>query len=251
MIYLNNISVIFRKNTSLAQAALDNIQLEIEQGQWITVIGGNGAGKSTLLNVISGDVFPDTGSVHINNFDVTRWPNYKRASLVSRVFQDPMIGTCAHLSLEENLALAYERGRYRGLKLALTTSARTYFRHCLAELNIGLEHRLQQPIGLLSGGQRQAVSLIMATLQPCKILLLDEHTAALDPKMAEVILSLTARLIKTHHLTALMITHSMNHALKWGDRVILMEQGQIICDYQGADRSALTLQDLLAHFSQV
>lgn len=248
MIRLKNINVTFNKGTPLANHALKNINLCIQTGQFVTVIGGNGAGKSTLMNLLSGDITSHTGTIELDGINVSKWGTAKRALFVSRVFQDPFLGSCASLSIEENLALALKRGQTRWFNLALNTQTREHFRSLLADLKIGLEKRLKDPMGSLSGGQRQAVSLLMATLVPSKILLLDEHTAALDPKMARLILGLTQKLVQEHKLTALMITHSMVHALEFGDRTLLMHHGKIEQDLNADQRKNLTAQDLIALF---
>ncbi len=245
MIALKNIQVYFNRRTPLENHALKDCSLSIATGEFVTVIGGNGAGKSTLLNLLAGDVLANHGRVELDGINVSRLGALQRSCFVSRVFQDPLLGSCAGLSIEENLALASKRGESRGLGLALSAQQRDVFRELLADLKIGLEHRLQDPMGALSGGQRQAVSLVMATLRPSKILLLDEHTAALDPKMAKLILGLTQRLVSERQLTALMITHSMIHALEYGDRTLLMREGRIERDLKGADRKNLKAQDLL------
>ena len=206
MISLSDIHVTFNPGTPLAKPALLGINLDIIAGEFITVIGSNGAGKSTLLNIISGDILCDQGHITIESQDVTRWPTARRAGLVSRVFQNPLAGSCADLTIEENLVLAFRRGRLRGLSPALNNRLRDQFRERLARLELGLEDRLRDRIGLLSGGQRQALSLVMATLAPAKILLLDEHTAALDPKTAHYIMQLTEQLVTEHRLTTLMVT---------------------------------------------
>lgn len=248
MIYLKNINVVFNKKTPLANHVLQNISLTIDTGEFVTVIGGNGAGKSTLMNVISGDIIGDSGQIKLDNINVTKKPTQERSRFVSRVFQDPMLGTCSSLTIEENLALSQKRGKARMLSLALNKNIREYFRERLATLNIGLENRLQDPMGSLSGGQRQAVSLLMATMLPSKILLLDEHTAALDPKMAKLILTLTQQLVSQNKLTALMITHSMTHALEFGSRTLLMHHGKIEKDIRGDERKNLSASDLLSLF---
>lgn len=246
MIALKHVNVYFNRRTPLENHALKDCSLNIETGEFVTVVGGNGAGKSTLLNVLAGDVLPSHGRVELDGINVSRLGTLRRSCFVSRVFQDPLIGSCGSLSIEENLALAAKRGEKRGLGLAILAKERSWFRDLLADLKIGLEHRLQDPMGSLSGGQRQAVSLLMATLRPSKILLLDEHTAALDPKMAKLILGLTQRLVKERQLTALMITHSMVHALEYGDRTLLMREGRIERDLMGSDRKSLKAEDLLA-----
>ncbi len=251
MIQLESIHVTFNPGTPLEKAALQGLNLTIDTGQFITVIGSNGAGKSTLLNVLSGEIKPDCGRVTIANQDITHWPTHKRARLVARVFQNPLAGSCADLTIEENLALAYRRGRSRQLSNALTPQIRQTFQTQLARLQLGLENRLGDRMGLLSGGQRQAVSLLMSGLASNQILLLDEHTAALDPKTADYVLRLTRELVEARQLTTLMVTHSMKQALLLGDRTIMMHEGQIILDIAGEARSRLTVNDLLQQFAQL
>ncbi len=251
MISLNGIQVTFNPRTALEKTALNNLSLMIPEGQFVTVIGSNGAGKSTLLNVLSGEIRSDLGAVKIGDLDVTTWNTSRRAKLVARVFQNPLMGSCADLTIEENLALAAKRGRVRMLKPSLDTSFRSYCQTQLASLGLGLETRLGDRMGLLSGGQRQAVSLLMSTLAPNQILLLDEHTAALDPKTAEYVMKLTDRMVRDRKLTTLMVTHSMKQALIWGDRTIMLHEGQIIFDLCGEARSKLTVVDLLQQFEQI
>lgn len=250
MINLNTVSVTFNAGTSIERRALQNINLIIPAGQFLTVIGGNGAGKSTLLSVITGDVIPNQGIVHFNDLDVTGWSVEKRSRYVARVFQDPMQGTCGPLTIEENLALACKRGQIRGLALATPQTRKAYFREVLAPLNMGLEDHLEQPIGSLSGGQRQAISLVMAVMSPMDILVLDEHTAALDPKIAAMIIQLTNKIVRERQLTVLMVTHSMHQALDVGDRTIMLNGGQIIEDLSKEQRENLTTQDLLKLFEE-
>lgn len=250
MIQTEGIDVIFNQGTPLEKTALNGINLTIPEGQFITVIGSNGAGKSTLLNVLSGDIIPNTGKVWINHQEVTSWSTAKRAKFVARVFQNPLAGSCANLTVEENLALAYRRGQSRGLRSALNHRLRDQFRARLAELGLGLENRLSDRMGLLSGGQRQAVSLLMSTLASHQILLLDEHTAALDPKTADYILKLTRQIVAEKRLTTLMVTHSMRQALDLGDRTLMLHEGQIVFDISGSEREGLTVADLLRLFEQ-
>lgn len=249
MISLNNIHVTFNAHTVLENHVLRGIEFKIETGEFVTVIGSNGAGKSTLLNIISGEVPIDSGCIIMNDRDVTQLAPHQRSQLVARVFQDPLAGTCADLSIEENLALANSRGVRRGLSLAITGGKqRALFKDHLARLGLGLENRLSDRMGLLSGGQRQAVSLLMAALQPMKILLLDEHTAALDPKTAAFVLKLTQEIVTEHRLTALMVTHSMRQALDVGGRTIMMDQGKIVFDVAGTKRKSMDIPDLLKLF---
>lgn len=248
MIGLTDLHVTFNRGSAMEKKALRGVTLNIKTGDFVCVIGGNGAGKSTLLNALCGDVFPEKGNVFIDKKDVTTFMSWQRAPYVARVFQDPMAGTCANLTIEENMALAMGRGEKRSLKLALNKSLRETFRFQLSRLKLGLENRLSDPIGLLSGGQRQAVSLIMAVLKPMKILALDEHTAALDPKTAAFILELTREIIKENNLTALMVTHSMHQALELGNRTLMLHEGRIVFDVRGKDRKGLTVADLLGLF---
>lgn len=248
MITIKNAWVTFNRGTPLENSVLKGLDLTIDEGEFLTIIGANGAGKSTLMNILSGDIFPSQGSIQIDGLDVTKLPAHERAYLVARVFQDPMAGTCPHLNIEENLALALCRGKKRNLTLAITPSLRSQFQNLLATLGIGLENRLKDPMGMLSGGQRQAISLLMSTLQPSKILLLDEHTAALDPRMGKKVMALTVKLIKKHRLTALMITHSMTHALEYGNKTILMKEGKVAKVFEKEQKDSLKPTDLLALF---
>lgn len=251
MIALEAVAVTFGRGTPLESRALRGVDLALAAGEVVTVIGSNGAGKSTLLGVLTGDVRPDAGRVLIDGRDVTGTGAAERARLVARVFQDPVAGTCDQLSIEENMALALARGRRRGLALAVRRTERTLFRERLAALGLGLERRLGDPVRSLSGGQRQAVSLVMATLAPAAVLLLDEHTAALDPRTARFVLDLTDKVIAAHKLTALMVTHSMRQALDHGTRTVMLHEGRIILDVAGLDRSRLDVPDLVAMFHAV
>jgi len=251
MIEVKGLGVTFGRGTVLETRALVDVDLTIPAGEFVTVIGSNGAGKSTLLNALTGDVRPDSGRVEVDGQDVTGWPAPARARLIARVFQDPLAGSCEALSIEENLALAAARGRARGLALALNRTLRERLRELLARLGLGLEKRLTDRMGLLSGGQRQAISLLMATLAPMKILLLDEHTAALDPKTADFVLELTREIVAEQRLTTLMVTHSMRHALDCGSRTIMLHEGRICFDVAGAARAGLDVPDLVALFAGV
>lgn len=248
MIALEGIAVTFGRGTVLETQALRGVDLAIPQGQFVTVIGSNGAGKSTLLNVLAGAAPATAGRVVIDGVDVTALAAARRARLLARVFQDPLAGTCADLTIEENLALAEARGRGRGLRLAVAGPARARWAERLRELGLGLETRLGDRMGLLSGGQRQAVALLMATMAPSKILLLDEHTAALDPRTAEFVLGLTRRLVTELKLTTLMVTHSMHQALACGDRLLMLHEGQVCLDVAGERKARLRVPDLLAEF---
>ncbi len=248
MIELQNVDVIFNEGTEIENHVLKGINLKVCDGQFVTIIGGNGAGKSTLMNVLSGNIFPNKGKILIDGLDVTKIPVEARASMVSRVFQEPTIGTFADLTIEENMVLALKRGLNRGFLSSLNENSRDKFRSVLAAVGIGLEDRLKDKVSLLSGGQRQALSLMMATLLGSKILLLDEHTAALDPKIAKQIMKLTGEIIRQHKLTALMITHSMSQALEYGNRTIMMYHGEIVRDMEGNERKKLSTNDLIKYF---
>ncbi|MWN06068.1 putative ABC transport system ATP-binding protein [Gilliamella bombicola] len=250
MIKAEQLQLTFNQGTPIENHVLRGLNLNISEGEFVTIIGSNGAGKSSLLNAISGDLLTDSGRITINDKNVTRWPAWKRAGMVARVFQDPMVGTCENLTIEENLAIAYNRGHKFTLFPALNRKARSIFKEKLATLNLGLENRLTDMMGLLSGGQRQAVSLLMSTLQPSKILLLDEHTAALDPKTAQFVLDLTDQIVSQNKLTTMMVTHSMKQALEYGTRTVMLHQGQVVLDVSGEERAKLTVTDLLAMFEQ-
>lgn len=250
MIHVKDLQLTFNAGTPIENHVLRGLSLNIKDGEFVTVIGSNGAGKSSLLNVISGDLMVDSGSIIINQANVTRYPAWRRASLVARVFQDPMVGTCEKLTIEENLALAYNRGNPQQLKPALNKQLRDIFRDKLTVLNLNLENRLSDMMGLLSGGQRQAVSLLMSTLQPSKILLLDEHTAALDPKTAQFVLELTAKIVSENNLTTMMVTHSMKQALEYGTRTVMLHQGKVVLDVSGDERKKMTMADLLHMFEK-
>ena len=250
MIELKHVSKTFNRGTVNEKRALDGLNLKLNEGDFVTIIGGNGAGKSTMLNAVAG-VFPvDCGKIEIDGTDITMEPEYKRAKYIGRVFQDPMKGTCAGMQIEENLALAKRRGQHRGLGWQLNAEERTLYRQQLQSLGLGLETRLSDKVGLLSGGQRQAVTLLMATLQKPKLLLLDEHTAALDPATAAKVLNLTCEIVEENHLTALMVTHNMKDAINIGNRLIMMDSGRIIYDVSGEEKMKLTVEDLLHKFEE-
>ncbi|PLX37158.1 MAG: ABC transporter ATP-binding protein [Hyphomicrobiales bacterium] len=251
MIRVEDLHITFAKGTPLEKEALRGIDLTIETGEFVSVIGSNGAGKSTLLSAVAGDVLPTKGRIVIGDRDVTRWPTAKRSALVARVFQDPLAGSCGALTIEENFAIAAARGTRRGFGSALSATRRALFREAAAELGLGLEDRLGDRMDQLSGGQRQAMSLIMATLAKCEVMLLDEHTAALDPHMAEFVLELTRRLVAEHGLTTMMVTHSMRQALDVGTRTIMLHEGRIVLDVKGEQRSGLGVDDLVAMFRKV
>ena len=250
MIELDNIHKTFNPHTVLENYVLRGLSLKLAAGEFVTVIGSNGAGKSTLLNTIAGEIFPDRGRVIIDHRDVSQLPPHRRAALVARVFQNPLAGTCANLSIAENLALALKRGQRRSLGLAVRGDYLKRFRDVLAHLDLQLEDRLDDRIGLLSGGQRQAVSLLMAILTPSAVLLLDEHTAALDPKTAAFVMELTEQIVADNKLTAMMVTHSMRQALDHGSRTVMLHQGRVVLDVGGEKRAGMDVPDLLDLFER-
>ena len=250
MLKLENIRKVFNAGTVNEKVALNGLNLHMKEGEFVTVIGGNGAGKSTMLNAIAGVWGVDDGKILIDGTDVTRLPEYKRASFIGRVFQDPMMGTAATMQIEENLALAARRGMPRTLKVGITKLDREFYREKLKVLDLGLEDRMTSKVGLLSGGQRQALTLLMATLQRPKLLLLDEHTAALDPKTAAKVLDATQRIVTENQLTTMMITHNMRDAITYGNRLIMMYNGHIVVDVSGEEKKNLTVEQLLNLFSQ-
>ena len=250
MLELYQVCKTFNPGTVNEKLALNHLSLTLEEGDFATVIGGNGAGKSTMLNAISG-VWPvDEGTIRIGGVDVTDLPEHRRALYLGRVFQDPMVGTAANMTIEENLALAARRGEKRTLRWGIKRSEREQFRELLKPLDLGLEDRLTAKVGLLSGGQRQALTLLMASLKKPKVLLLDEHTAALDPKTAAKVLELSDRIVSEHRLTTLMVTHNMKDAIAHGNRLIMLDAGRVILDIRGEEKQKLTVPDLLARFSQ-
>ena len=264
MLKISNVYKTFNKGTINEKRALNGIDLVLKDGDFVTVIGGNGAGKSTMLNMIAG-VYPiDAGKITIDDMlftkdgeenkievNISRMPEHSRAKYLGRVFQDPMKGTAAGMEIQENLALAYRRGRSRGLKWGVTKDEKEFYREKLKSLGLGLEDRMTSKVGLLSGGQRQALTLLMATLQQPRLLMLDEHTAALDPKTARTVLELTEKIIDENHLTALMVTHNMKDAIRLGNRLIMMHEGKIIYDISGEEKKSLRVSDLLAKFEEV
>lgn len=251
MLELVNVTKTFNPGTVNEKVALNNLSLRLNDGDFVTVIGGNGAGKSTLLNAICGTWKLDCGSVVIDGKDVTALPDYKRAKFLGRVFQDPMMGTAPDMEIQENLALAKRRGRHRGLKWGITSAEKDEYKTMLEQLDLGLEKRLTSKVGLLSGGQRQAITLLMASMQQPKIFLLDEHTAALDPKTAAKVLEITEKIVTENHLTTLMITHNMKDAIRHGNRLIMMHEGRIVIDVTGEEKKALTVEKLLEMFTKV
>ena len=249
MLKIDNIVKVFNAGTVNEKVALNGLSLTLNEGDFCTVIGGNGAGKSTMLNAVAGVFSVDSGTISIDGVDVTGLPEYKRARYIGRVFQDPMTGTAASMQIEENLALAKRRGQRRTLRAGITKAERAEFRELLKTLDLGLEDRLTSRVGLLSGGQRQALTLLMASLVKPKLLLLDEHTAALDPKTAAKVLEATEAIVNRDHLTTLMITHNMRDAIAHGNRLIMMKDGRVILDISGEEKAGLTVEDLLEKFN--
>ena len=250
MLEMRHVTKIFNRGTVDEKVALDDFSLTIREGDFVTVIGGNGAGKSTMQNAICGAWSLDGGNIYLDGVDVTNLPEYKRAKYLGRVYQDPMMGTAAGMQLEENLALANRRGKRRVLMPGIRAAERADYKKRLAELGLGLEDRLSTKVGTLSGGQRQALTLLMATLRKPKLLLLDEHTAALDPKTAARVMELTEKLVTEEHLTTLMITHNMRDAIRYGNRLIMLHSGRVIVDVSGEEKSRLTVPDLLELFTK-
>lgn len=251
MLEIKNIHKTFNPGTINEKIALNGVNLTLNEGDFVTIIGGNGAGKSTTLNAIAG-VWPvDDGSISIDGIDVTGLPEHKRATYLGRVFQDPMTGTAATMQIDENLAMAARRGKKRFLRWGITSKEKAHYRELLKQLDLGLEDRMTSKVGLLSGGQRQALTLLMATLQKPKLLLLDEHTAALDPKTAAKVLSLTDKIVEENHLTAMMVTHNMKDAIAHGNRLIMMHEGKVILDIGAEEKKKLTVEDLLQKFEEV
>ncbi len=251
MLEIKNVTKIFNAGTVNEKVALDNVSITLNDGDFVTVIGGNGAGKSTLLNSVAGTYPVDEGNIIIDGTDITKFPEYKRAEFIGRVFQDPMTGTAADMWIEENMAIAMRRGKSRGLSWAINDADRKLYKEMLSRLDLGLEDRLSTKVGLLSGGQRQAITLLMASMNHPKLLLLDEHTAALDPKTAAKVLSITTEIVSREKLTTLMITHNMKDAIAHGNRLIMMNNGKIILDISGEEKKKLTVENLLAAFTKI
>ncbi len=251
MLQLNQIHKRFNEGSPDEKIAIDRINLTLKAGDFVTVIGSNGAGKSTLMNIISGGLFPDAGEVYIDGKNVTNMMEYKRSRMIGRVFQDPMAGTAPSMTIEENLAMAFSRNKPRTLRRGVTHKRREYFREVLETLHLGLENRLSAKVGLLSGGERQALSLLMATFTEPSILLLDEHTAALDPSRAELISNITKAIVDRYKLTTLMVTHNMQQAIDLGNRLVMMDKGQIILEVNEEQKEQLTIEGLLAEFKRI
>ena len=250
MLELRNICKTFNPGTVNEKKALDGLSVTLEDGDFVTIVGSNGAGKSTLFNAVAGDFYPDQGSIRLDGRNITYLPAYRRSRQIGRLFQDPMRGTAPHMTIEENLALAYLRTakHQKAFFSRVSKADKEFFRAQLAKLDMGLEDRMRQPVGLLSGGQRQALTLLMSTMVPPKLLLLDEHTAALDPGTAEKVLALTKEIVSREHLTCMMITHNMKNALELGNRTFMMDSGRIVLDLKGPERQGLTVEDLLKRF---
>lgn len=250
MIELKNVSMIFNQGTVNENQAISTINLNVREGDFITVIGSNGAGKSTLFNLIAGTITPTVGSIHLNGRNITRDPEYKRAQYIGRIFQNPLLGTASNMSLEDNMMITYRKG-FKWLKRSLNHRMRDYFRKELVQLNMGLENRMKENLVMFSGGQRQALTLLMMVLSKPSLILLDEHTAALDPKNAQIVLELTNKFIEEYRLTAMMITHNMSHAIEFGNRLLMMDKGEIIFDIEGEAKKQLTVEKLIDKFHQL
>jgi putative ABC transport system ATP-binding protein len=250
MIRVEHIGITFNRGTAIAMQALRDIEISVPKGQFVTVIGSNGAGKSTLLNILAGELIPDSGRVLVDERDITTWPVYRRSNMIARMFQDPRAGICEQMSIIENIAIASARTSPRGFRFAINAEIRRTAVERLKMLGLGLDKRLDDRVALLSGGQRQALALIMATLGPTNVLLLDEHTAALDPAAAELVMKLTNEVVHTLGITTVMVTHSMRQALEFGNRTIMLHQGHVTLDVSGADRSSMTIENLLQYFQR-
>lgn len=251
MLELRDLHKTFNPGTVNEKKALDGLSVTLAEGDFVTIVGSNGAGKSTFFNAVAGDFFVDEGSIRLDGADITYLPAYRRSRQIGRLFQDPMRGTAPHMTIEENLALAYLRTakHQRAFFSRVSKADKAFFREQLARLDMGLEDRMRQPVGLLSGGQRQALTLLMATMVPPKLLLLDEHTAALDPKTADKVLHLTEEIVARDHLTTLMVTHNMRNAIQYGNRLIMMDAGRIVVDVRGEEKKNLSVRDLLEKFN--
>ena len=248
MLDLKNISKTFNPGTVNEKVALENVNLHLDDGDFATIVGSNGAGKSTLFNAIAGEFIADTGTITLDGRDITFLPDFKRSKAIGRMFQDPLRGTAPHMTIEENLALAYLRSRQGHFGIGIPKQEREFFRDQLASLGLGLEERMKTPVGLLSGGQRQAVSLLMCTMTPPKLLLLDEHTAALDPATADKVLQITQEIVQKHRITTLMITHNLQLSLRMGSRTLMMSEGKILLDLCGEQRERMSVPELLERF---
>jgi len=250
MIRVENLTKVFHLGTVNENLAIHNVDLTVREGDFITIVGSNGAGKTTLFNLISGNQMPTEGRIFLNDTDVTREPEYRRAKYIGRIFQDPLLGTASNMALEDNMMICYRKG-FKGLKISLNGKMRRFFREQLVQLDMGLEGRMKDNVGLFSGGQRQALTLLMMVLSEPDLILLDEHTAALDPKNAALVLQLTEEFITRYGLTAMMITHNMKNAIEYGNRLLMMDQGEIILDVEGEEKRELTVEKLVEKFHQI
>ncbi|KAB0672155.1 ATP-binding cassette domain-containing protein [Oryzomonas sagensis] len=250
MIELKNVSMLFNPGTVNENLAISAINLKVKEGDFITVIGSNGAGKSTLFNLIAGTIIPSQGAILANDRDITREPEYRRARYIGRIFQNPLLGTASNMSLEDNMMITYRKG-FKWLKRSLNNKMREFFRSELVQLEMGLEDRMKENLAMFSGGQRQALTLLMMVLSKPELILLDEHTAALDPKNAEIVLELTNKFIKEYNLTSMMITHNMSHAIEFGNRLLMMDKGEIIFDVEGEAKRELTVEKLIEKFHEI
>lgn len=250
MISIKNASVIFNQGTVNENQALSSINLNIKEGDFITIIGSNGAGKSTLFNLVAGTITPSQGSIYLNDRNITREPEFKRARYIGRIFQNPLLGTASNMSLEDNMMITYRKG-FKWLRRSLNQAMRKYFHSELVQLKMGLENRMKENLVMFSGGQRQALTLLMMVLSKPALIMLDEHTAALDPKNAQIVLELTDKFIKEYKLTSMMITHNMSHAIEYGNRLLMMDKGEIIFDIEGEAKKALTVEKLIEKFHEL
>ncbi|MFP4113965.1 MAG: ABC transporter ATP-binding protein [Spirochaetota bacterium] len=250
MIRLENVSKVFHPGTPNENAAIRRVNLTVREGDFVTIIGSNGAGKTTLFNLVSGTMPVSAGRVFVNDVEVTKHPEYKRAQYIGRIFQDPLLGTASNMMVADNMMICYRKGM-KGLRISLNAKMRAFFREKLKDLEMGLEHRMDDNVGLLSGGQRQALTLLMMVLSEPSLVLLDEHTAALDPKNAQIVLDLTSRFIRDYGLTSMMITHNMGHAIKYGNRLLMMDRGEIIFDVAGDEKRNLTVERLVEKFHEI
>ena len=250
MIRLEKVTKVFNPGTVNENRALNEVDLEVHSGDFITVIGSNGAGKTTLLNLVTGTHSATFGHIYINDRDVTRQPEHRRARDIGRIFQDPLMGTASNMTLEDNMIIAYKKG-FKGLRMSLNHATRKFFQEKILELDMGLEHRFKDNVGLLSGGQRQALTLLMMVLSEPSLILLDEHTAALDPKNAQIVLNLTEKFIQEYRLTTMMVTHNMHHAISYGNRLLMMDGGEIILDVAGEEKRNLTVDKLVQKFYEI
>ncbi|KAA0893492.1 ABC transporter ATP-binding protein [Oryzomonas rubra] len=250
MIELKNVSMLFNPGTVNENLAISTINLKVKEGDFITVIGSNGAGKSTLFNLVAGTIIPSQGTILANDRDITREPEYRRARYIGRIFQNPLLGTASNMSLEDNMMITYRKG-FKWLKRSLNNKMREFFRAELVQLEMGLEDRMKENLAMFSGGQRQALTLLMMVLSKPELILLDEHTAALDPKNAEIVLELTNKFIREYNLTSMMITHNMSHAIEFGNRLLMMDKGEIIFDVEGEAKRELTVEKLIEKFHEI